>query len=223
VKCEAIFAKQKLFHGVNPLEIFHATHYCLSPKICIFNIFSELSVVCAHAHAGHTHFVNAKAGAVVRQLRILASPFMSFGQERSPKSASALTIYRYHTIVFFTSYRFTTKTLFTYIWSMKTSKTKILNQIKRIVKDKEPSAKIYLYGSRSRGTAKDNSDWDLLILLNKDDISNEVEREISYPLYDLEFDTGEVISPMIYSEKEWNSKYKVTPFYQNVMREGILL
>jgi predicted nucleotidyltransferase len=106
---------------------------------------------------------------------------------------------------------------------MKTSKTKILNQIKRIVKDKEPSAKIYLYGSRSRGTAKDNSDWDLLILLNKDDISNEVEREITYPLYDLEFDTGEVISPMIYSEKEWNSKYKVTPFYQNVMREGILL
>ena len=106
---------------------------------------------------------------------------------------------------------------------MKNSKTKILNQIKRIVKDKEPSAKIYLYGSRSRGTAKDNSDWDLLILLNKDDISNEVEREITYPLYDLEFDTGEVISPMIYSEKEWNSKYKVTPFYQNVMREGILL
>lgn len=106
---------------------------------------------------------------------------------------------------------------------MKTSKTKILNQIKRIVKDKEPSAKIYLYGSRSRGTAKDNSDWDLLILLNKDDITNEVEREITYPLYDLEFDTGEVISPMIYSEKEWNSKYKVTPFYQNVMREGILL
>lgn len=106
---------------------------------------------------------------------------------------------------------------------MKTSKTKILNQIKRIVKDKEPSAKIYLYGSRSRGTAKDNSDWDLLILLNRDEISNEVEREITYPLYDLEFDTGEVISPMIYSEKEWNSKYKVTPFYQNVMREGILL
>jgi uncharacterized protein len=106
---------------------------------------------------------------------------------------------------------------------MKTSRNKILNQIKRIVKDKEPSAKIYLYGSRSRGTAKDNSDWDLLILLNKDDISNDDEREITYPLYDLEFDTGEVISPMIYSEKEWNSKYKVTPFYQNVMREGILL
>jgi len=116
-----------------------------------------------------------------------------------------------------------TKFIFTYIWNMKTSETEILNQIRKIVKDIEPSAKIYLYGSRSRGTARDNSDWDLLILLNKDNISNKVEREITYPLYDLEFDTGEVISPMIYSEKEWNSKYKVTPFYQNVMREGILL
>jgi len=43
------------------------------------------------------------------------------------------------------------------------------------------------------------------------------------PFYDLEFDTGEVISPMIYTEREWNSKYKVTPFYQNAMREDRLL
>ncbi|MFW5822169.1 MAG: nucleotidyltransferase domain-containing protein [Tangfeifania sp.] len=106
---------------------------------------------------------------------------------------------------------------------MKDSKTKILDQIKKIVKAKEPSAKIYLYGSRSRGNAKNNSDWDLLILLNKDNISSEDEREITYPLYDLEFDTGEVISPMVYTVKEWNSKYSVTPFYQNVMKEGKLL
>lgn len=46
---------------------------------------------------------------------------------------------------------------------------------------------------------------------------------ISYPFYDLEFETGEVISPMFYTEKEWNSKYKVTPFYQNLMKEGRLL
>ena len=113
--------------------------------------------------------------------------------------------------------------LFAYIWRMKTSKTEILKEIERIVTGKEPSAKIYLYGSRSRGTAKDDSDWDLLILLNKDVISIENEREIAYPLYDLEFDIGEVISPMIYTEKEWNSKYKVTHFYQNVMKEGKLL
>lgn len=106
---------------------------------------------------------------------------------------------------------------------MKNADSKILNQIKKIVTEQEPRAKIYLYGSRSKGTATNTSDWDLLILLNKDKILPEDEQKIIYPLYELEFDTGEVISPMIYSEKEWNSKYKVTPFYQNVMREGRLL
>jgi uncharacterized protein len=106
---------------------------------------------------------------------------------------------------------------------MKNTDSKILSQIKKIVTEQEPEAKIYLYGSRSRGTAKSYSDWDLLILLNKDKVSPEDEQKISYPLYDLEFDTGEVISPMIYSEKEWNTKYRITPFYQNVMREGRLL
>ncbi len=51
-------------------------------------------------------------------------------------------------------------------------------------------------------------------------ITNEIEESISYPLYDLEIEFGEVISPMIYSEKEWKNKYAVTPFYKNVMREG---
>ncbi len=100
---------------------------------------------------------------------------------------------------------------------------KIVQRIKALVQQKEPSAKIYLYGSRARGTARPDSDWDLLILLNKDRITNEEEQNITYPLYDLEFEIGEVISPMVYSEKEWVSKYRVTPFYSNVMREGVLL
>jgi hypothetical protein len=39
------FGMKLKFHRVNPLEIFHATHYLLTPKICILGIFSELSVV----------------------------------------------------------------------------------------------------------------------------------------------------------------------------------
>lgn len=104
-----------------------------------------------------------------------------------------------------------------------TNQQNILDRIKRIVLDKDPSAKVYLYGSRARGTMKPDSDWDLLILLNNDKITTEVERNVTSPLYDLEFEIGEVISPMIYSEKEWNSKHRVTPFYSNVMREGKLL
>ena len=104
-----------------------------------------------------------------------------------------------------------------------TNQQTILERIKSIVLDKDPLAKVYLYGSRARGTMKPDSDWDLLILLNKDKITDDIERNVTYPLYDLEFEIGEVISPMVYSEKEWNSKHSITPFYSNVMREGKLL
>jgi predicted nucleotidyltransferase len=98
-----------------------------------------------------------------------------------------------------------------------------LGHIKQLVLDKEPTAKIYIYGSRAKGLAHDESDWDLLILVGGDKVTRDVETSITDPLYDLEFETGEIISPMVYSEKEWNNKYNITPFYRNVMREGRLL
>lgn len=99
----------------------------------------------------------------------------------------------------------------------------ILEKIKARVSEKEPSAKIYLYGSRVRGTAHKESDWDILILLNRNKITHEIEELITSPLYDLEFELGEIISPMVYSVSEWNTKYKITSFYHNVMKEGRLL
>lgn len=101
--------------------------------------------------------------------------------------------------------------------------SKILSRIKTIVAEKFPDAKIYLYGSRARNNASLNSDWDLLILINEDKIDPDLEREITYPIYDLEFETGEVISPMVYSEKEWNEKYSFTSYHSNISKEGILL
>lgn len=99
----------------------------------------------------------------------------------------------------------------------------ILSEIKRIVLEKVPSAKIYLYGSRARGTMRPDSDWDLLILLNEDKITLDLEKKVTDALYDIEFDIGEVITPMVYSEREWNTKHRVTSFYANVMKEGKLL
>lgn len=106
---------------------------------------------------------------------------------------------------------------------MKVVKEQFLKQIKEIILKEEPHAKIYLYGSRARGTQKRNSDWDLLILLDKPKLTFDDETKVAYPLYDLEFATGQMISPMIYTETEWNTKLKVTPYYTNVMKDGILL
>ena len=106
---------------------------------------------------------------------------------------------------------------------MGTSTTHIARRIKSIVKHYDPNAKIYLYGSRAKGKAHRDSDWDVLILLSSDFITPEIERRITSPLYDLEFDTGEVISPSVYTQKDWHKKHSVTPFYKNVMREGKFL
>lgn len=101
-----------------------------------------------------------------------------------------------------------------------TDSNKILAEIKKTVKGKYPDAQIFLYGSRARGSAREDSDWDLLILVTHDKITPDIEESITYPLYDLEIEIGEIISPMVYSKKEWNTKYRVTPLYRNIMREG---
>lgn len=82
--------------------------------------------------------------------------------------------------------------------------------------------KAILYGSRARGDARKGSDWDVLILLNKDKLEQSDYDCISYPFILLGCDIGEEISPILYTTKEWNS-YKITPFYENVTREGIQL
>lgn len=64
---------------------------------------------------------------------------------------------------------------------------------------------------------------DIIILLEKDLVSREDEKKVKYPLYDIEFDSGQVISPLVFSRKDWETRHKVTPFYQNVISEGIEL
>jgi len=102
-------------------------------------------------------------------------------------------------------------------------KRSILSRIKQIVNSTEPLATVILFGSFARGDNKKYSDIDILILVDKDKISYSDEKRIKYPLYDLEFDTGKVISPIVFSRKDWETRHRITPFYENVKREGVLL
>ena len=82
--------------------------------------------------------------------------------------------------------------------------------------------KAILYGSRARGDAHNNSDWDILILLDKDMLEQSDYDNVSYPFVLLGCDLGEEINPIMYTTKEWES-YRITPFYENVVRDGIAL
>lgn len=102
-------------------------------------------------------------------------------------------------------------------------KAQILQQIKSSVTATDPDAKVILFGSYARGDYNEESDIDLLILINKDNITYDDRTRIGGPLYMLEIRNGISISPMIYSKDFWEHKHKITPFYESVNEEGVVL
>lgn len=99
----------------------------------------------------------------------------------------------------------------------------VVKALKNILKSVVPDAQAILYGSEARGEAGPGSDVDLLILLDKNEITLEEEEEITAPLYDMEFEQGIVISPIVMTRKHWEEAKKQTLFYYNVLKDGILL
>lgn len=77
-----------------------------------------------------------------------------------------------------------------------------------------------LYGSRARGTAHSHSDWDILLVLNKDSLSQADYDAVSYPFVLLGCELGEEINPILYTQNEWKS-YQATPFYENVQHDAV--
>jgi predicted nucleotidyltransferase len=97
----------------------------------------------------------------------------------------------------------------------------ILNKISTAIKSVAPDSEIYLYGSRARNTAGKGSDWDILVLLDTPEISLQSEIKIIDAVYEVEIETGEVITPVIYTKKEWCERPFSTPFFENITHDGI--
>ena len=102
-------------------------------------------------------------------------------------------------------------------------KNKILRKVKELVKSIEPSAEIFLFGSRARNDNRRDSDWDFLILVDGVVDSQRTDR-IRHALYEIEWETGQIISSIVKSRQSWyKSAHKAIPLHVNVEREGILL
>lgn len=101
-------------------------------------------------------------------------------------------------------------------------KKQVIESIKQVANTAlPPNSSLVLYGSRARGDARSDSDWDLLILLDKPTVSFD-DYGLGYPFRELGWDINEEINPQVYSKKEW-AEYQFTPFYKNVEHDKIVL
>jgi len=99
----------------------------------------------------------------------------------------------------------------------------IIGRIRDKVKEKDVSAEVILYGSHASGNAREGSDWDILILLDRENVTLKVEQDYRHYLLELELEIGEPISVTVYSKKSWKTRHSVTPLYRSINREGITL
>ena len=107
------------------------------------------------------------------------------------------------------------------IYRVNMSRKDVVNQISQAIRRVAPTATAILYGSEARGDARPESDIDVLILLDGEHRDLKHEDELSGELYEIELATGVLVSPMIMLRKQWENRPFKTPFYVNVMNEGI--
>ena len=108
------------------------------------------------------------------------------------------------------------------IFATKMNK-RVLDSIRKsLVQVLPPNATARLYGSQARGDAHRGSDWDILIVMDKDKLLPDDYYTITYPLTKLGWELGAETNPIMYTKKEWEQS-KNTPFYHNVEQDAIVL
>lgn len=81
---------------------------------------------------------------------------------------------------------------------------------------------LYLYGSRARGDYHADSDWDLLLLLDKPQKESSDFDKYAYPIMEQGFDLWQYFSVHTYTKNEWyNTPHSM--FYFNVEQDKQLI
>ena len=102
-------------------------------------------------------------------------------------------------------------------------RSQVIENIRQVAASVLPKGStLYLYGSRARGDWTPESDWDLLVLLDKPERDRKDWENYAWPFTDMGWNIGEDISARTYTKNDWfNGPH--TMFFFNVEEDKEIL
>lgn len=83
------------------------------------------------------------------------------------------------------------------------NETDSIREVADLVKSELPVTRVILFGSKARGTARPDSDIDLLVLTSET-VTPGLRREISGRLFDVSLHNDVPLSSVVVSERDWS-------------------
>ncbi|CAN5818749.1 MAG: nucleotidyltransferase domain-containing protein [Gemmatimonadota bacterium] len=104
--------------------------------------------------------------------------------------------------------------------SMAPEDRRIFELFAERVRELEPRARIWAFGSRARGEAEWHSDFDICVVLPE--ITPEVREAISFHAWEIGFDSDQVITTLVFSAADFeHGPISASPLVKNILQEGI--
>jgi predicted nucleotidyltransferase len=96
----------------------------------------------------------------------------------------------------------------------------ILSDFTTRVRERFSDAKVWAFGSRARGEATWESDFDLLIVLS--DVDQQTDRWIRHIAWEVGFENDRVITTVLFDRAQFeNGPMSESTLVANILREGI--
>lgn len=106
--------------------------------------------------------------------------------------------------------------------SLTEKEKEILSQIKHVVTQEFDIERLFFFGSHVQGTAKEDSDYDILIITKKD-LDWCQKRRISDLTLEVDLEYDVVTDVKIYSQNDIENRLLGhTPFIQSVISQGFI-
>ena len=103
-----------------------------------------------------------------------------------------------------------------------TSKKKILQRIKKDILDLIPGAEVVLFGSRARDDHHEESDWDILVLIESK-VTHKLKRQVSDKLFYISLEFEICINTLTINKNDWNGKFKYYPLHFEIEKDGMVI